>query len=47
VVSFAEASWGVLEKTHESQGIGQENVQELQDHPAQWRRAGDLHRLAP
>ena len=28
---------------YESQSIGQENVPELQDHPAQGRRAGDLH----
>jgi hypothetical protein len=34
---------GFLENTHESQGIGQKDVQELQDHSTQWRRQGDLH----
>jgi hypothetical protein len=32
-----------LENGHESQGIGQENVQELQGHSPQSRGARDLH----
>jgi hypothetical protein len=34
---------GFLENSHESPGIGQEDVQELQDHPAQRRGSRDLH----
>jgi small subunit ribosomal protein S13 len=47
VVSFADdyvGGFGV--RTHESQGIGQEDVQKLQDHPPQRRGAGDLYRRA-
>jgi hypothetical protein len=40
IASFVD---GFLENTHESQGIGQKDVQELQDHSTQWRRQGDLH----
>ncbi len=32
---------------HESFGIGQEDVPQLQDHPSQWRGACDLYRSAP
>jgi hypothetical protein len=27
----------------ESNGFGKEDLPQLQDHPAQWRRARDLH----
>jgi hypothetical protein len=36
-----------LENSHEGQGIGQENLPELQGDPAQGRGKGHLHRPAP
>jgi len=37
----------VTETNHEGIGFGKENLPQLQDHPAQWSRARDLHGPAP
>jgi len=43
----AECGKGLTGETYESFGFGQENLPQLQDHPAQWHRSRDLHGSAP
>jgi hypothetical protein len=35
-----------METAHESKSISKENLQKLQDHSPEWRRARNLHRRA-